>query len=84
MEIKKITDVVVSATDGQILELGDTVMFNTNDGRCCVGGYNGLNRRGALEFMDLISHNYFAVMPKSISKIYKVDVELKSLPFGEK
>lgn len=45
MEIKKITDVVVSATDGQILELGDTVMFNTNDGRCCVGGYNGLNRR---------------------------------------
>lgn len=83
MKINKITDIVVYATDGTQIELGDTVMFNTNDGRCYVGGYNGLNRRGAVELMDLISHNYYGVMPKSIKAIYKVNVELANLPFGD-
>lgn len=83
MDIRKITDVVVTTTDGQTLQLGDMVIFNNNEGKCFVGGYNGLNRRGALEFMDPITHNYFAIMPKSIVKLYKAYVELSSLPFGE-
>lgn len=83
MEIKKITDVMVYTTDGMQINVGDTVTFNTHDGKCYVGGYNGLNRKGALEFMDLISHNYYAFMPKSINEIYKVKVEMETLPFAE-
>lgn len=82
MKINKVTDVLVYATDGQILNTGDTVIFNTNDGKCYTGSFNGINKRGAVEFMDLISHNYYGVMPKSIKEIYKANVELANLPFG--
>lgn len=82
MKINKVTDVLVYATDGQILNTGDTVIFNTNEGKCYTGAFNGINKRGAVEFMDLISHNYYGVMPKSIKEIYKANVELANLPFG--
>lgn len=82
MKINKITDVLVYATDGTQLEIGDTVIFNTNDAKCYTGAFNGINKRGAVEFMDLISHNYYGMMPKSIKEIYKANVELANLPFG--
>lgn len=82
MKINKITDVLVYATDGTQLEVGDTVIFNTNEGKCYTGAFNGINKRGAVEFMDLISHNYYGVMPKTIKEIYKANVELANLPFG--
>lgn len=84
MEIKKVTDIVVNTNDNKQIAVSNTVVFDTNDGRCFTGAYQGVNRRGALEFMNPITNDIFAVMPKSIRNIYLADVEvLRQLPFKD-
>ena len=76
MEIKKITDIVVSTNDNKQIEPSNTVVFDTNDGTSFTGAYQGVNRRGALTFMNPITNEVFAVMPKSIRNIYLADVQI--------
>lgn len=75
MQIKKETVISVLTTDGETINVGDTVVFNFED-KCCVGVYMGLSDRGALKFKGKIADTdvTYHVMPKSIKEIYKADV----------
>lgn len=82
MEIRKVTDIVVETSDNKQIEVSNTVVFDTNDGKSFTGAYQGVNRRGALEFMNPITNDVFAIMPKSIRNIYLADIQvLRELPF---
>ena len=73
MQIKKETVISVLTTSGEVINAGDTVVFNFED-KCCV--YLGLSDRGALKFKGKIADTdvTFHVMPRSIKEIYKADV----------
>ena len=77
MQIKKETVISVLTTSGEVINAGDTVVFNFED-KCCVGVYLGFSERGALRFTGKISDTdvTFHVMPKSIKEIYKADVKV--------
>ena len=44
MQIKKETVISVLTTNGETINVGDTVIFNFDD-KCCVGVYLGLSDR---------------------------------------
>lgn len=77
MELVKETKVSVLTTNGEKIEVGDTVVFNLED-RCCVGVYMGITDRGALKFSGKIAGTdvKFHIMPRSIKEIYKADVKV--------
>lgn len=84
MQIKKETVISVLTTNGETINVGDTVIFNFDD-KCCVGVYLGLSDLGALKFKGKISGTNVTwnVMPKSIKEICKADVKVKNDEFGK-
>ena len=79
MVIERITTVSPKTTDGQVIEKGDTVVFNA-DGKCFAGVYMGMSQRGAMRFKGKIvgASVDFNIMPKSIESIYKGEVNVKT------
>lgn len=79
MQIKK--EVIVSAVDdnGNDLVVGELYAFDIEEGKCLVGSYVGITKRGALAFESVLydSTVKFNVMPKSIIRISKVKVEVE-------
>ena len=79
MQIKK--EVIVSAVDdnGNDLVVGELYAFDIEEGKCLVGSYSGITKRGALSFESVLydSPVTFNVMPKSIIRISKVKVEVE-------
>lgn len=75
MQIKKETVISVLTTNGETINVGDTVVFNA-EGKCYTGVYMGLSDRGALKLKGKISGTdvTWNVMPKSIKEICKADV----------
>lgn len=75
MQIKKETVISVLTTSGEVINAGDTVIFNFDE-KCCVGVYMGLSDRGALKFKGKIADTdvIYHVMPRSIKEIYNADV----------
>lgn len=84
MKIKKETTVIVLTTDGKVIHKGDCVVFNAS-GRCHVGHFSGISKKGALIFDSVISGTNvtFNVMPKCIETIYMAEIKL-SAESGEK
>ena len=83
MQIKKETVISILTASGEVINAGDTVIFNF-DYKCCVGVYLGLSDRGALKFKGKIAGTdvTFHVMPKSIKEIYKADVKVHCVSNG--
>ena len=81
MQIKK--EVIVSAVDdnGNDLVVGELYAFDIEEGKCLVGSYSGITKRGSLAFESVLydSPVTFNVMPKSIIRISKVKVEVESM-----
>lgn len=78
MQIEKKTEIIVKTTDGQIINIGDEVIFNA-DNKCLHGIYKGISTRGAIMFDGVIGKETvtFNVMPKSIDEIVKyADVKI--------
>lgn len=75
MEISKETVVSVKTTDGQKIVNGDICLMQF--GECSmVGEYTGLTKYGALGFKSVVAgcNETFNIKPRSISKIYKVNI----------
>ena len=75
MQIKK--EVIVSAVDDN--GNGELYAFDIEEGKCLVGSYSGITKRGSLAFESVLydSPVTFNVMPKSIIRISKVKVEVE-------
>lgn len=82
MQIKKETTISAMATDNQVINEGDTVVFEAI-GKCFTGTFLGFGRNGALRFKSVLfdSEVTFNVMPNSIKRIYVANVELTDKPF---
>lgn len=78
MQIEKEVVIRVKTSDGKILQVGDTVILIAR-GHTYIGKYMGIVGKGALQFdgikLDDVQTR-FAIMPSSITKIYKCNVEL--------
>lgn len=77
MELKKITEVVVTDSNGKELVEGRNVVYSDTDGKTFCGKYRGLNQRNNLVFESIIDENFiWSVMPKCIDKIYSALIEV--------
>lgn len=78
MEIKKEITVNPMTTDGKVLENGDEVVFIA-EGRGFAGIYLGINKRGAVMFSTFFGDEpiTFNVMPRSITDIYKAEINVE-------
>lgn len=76
MQIKKETIISAVTTDGRTMEIGKTYAFDIDEGRCLIGVYQGLTKRGALSFESIVSGAIitFNIMPKCIKDIKEVEV----------
>lgn len=77
MQIQKITTTNVLDDNNEVMEVGKTYAFDIEEGRCLIGVYQGLTKRGALSFESIVSGALvsFNVMPKVIKGIKKVEVQ---------
>ena len=77
MQIKKITTINVLDDNNEVMEVGKTYAFDIEEGRCLIGVYQGLTKRGALKFESIVSGSLvtFNVMPKVIVGIKRVEVQ---------
>lgn len=75
IKIEKETMIFLSDNNGRAIELGDDLVFSTNDGKVMCGTYKGIANRGALKFVgwNELENVEFHVMPKSIKDIYHFD-----------
>lgn len=75
MEISKETIISVKTTDGKKIEPGDICLMQF--GECSlVGEYKGLTPHSALGFKSVVAgcDDTFNIKPRSIRKIYKVNI----------
>ena len=74
MKIETEVKRTLKATDGQVISERDTVIYTTSDGKCHVGIYKGLTKRGALILDNpAIIGGSNNVMSTTIEKIFVID-----------
>lgn len=73
MKIEKTTNICAKTTNGVEIKVGDSLLF-TAEGKSVVGKFNGFGKRGSLEFENILDGSLFALMPKSIEKIYPAKI----------
>lgn len=75
LKLEKETITFISDSTGRAIELGDDLIFSTNEGKVMGGRYKGIANRGALKFVgwNELENVEFHVMPKSIKDIYHFD-----------
>ena len=78
MQIKKETVISVLTTSGEVINAGDTVVFNFED-KCCVGVYLGLSDRGALKFKGKICEEQLEIIKDETIVIYRNDNKVVAL-----
>lgn len=65
MDIKKITEIVVTTSDGKKMVEGKRYVFSVEN-KSYVGSFAGVTNRGAIKFKNVLKDVDFCVMPKSI------------------
>ena len=82
MIVKKETTVNAITSDGEVMVTGKTYIFEVAEGKCLCGIYQGIGRKGALQFLSAINSVdvRFNVMPGSVNAIYEAEVEM-TIPF---
>lgn len=77
MQIKKITTVSVLDDNNEVMQTGSTYAFDIAEGKCLIGVFQGLTKRGALQFESIVSGALvsFNIMPTVIQGIKKVEVQ---------
>lgn len=75
MKINKEMKISVLTTDGKEMDEGLTYVF-TADNRSYVGIYQGVSKKGALRFKDVLVDAGFTVMPGRIEKCFEAFVDV--------
>lgn len=76
MEIKRTIINEVLTTDGYALKENDAVIYSLADGTCHAGYFKGINKRNNLLFTSVLEDKEVSVMPKTIAKIFKANINV--------
>lgn len=77
MKIEKVTEVFFRSTDGKVINDGDKVVFEDNNGKCCCGIWRGFATRGAVRIDSLIREDSpTIIMPNSIKRIFVATIDI--------
>jgi len=77
MEIKTEVTRTFLTSDGKALQVGQKVIYDTIDGKCYSGIFNGIGKQGNLEFKSLIKKDvYFGVRPTNIATLFVANIDI--------